>query len=201
MRPSEWAAANGFSKWTVWQWIRDGKMPDGVEVKRLKSGRYQVIDSRPEASYEKIPETIETQCVCYARVSSSDQKADLERQGDRLKAFAMNLGFDSPKVITEIASGMNGERKRLGEILSNSTYTPVIVEHKDRLARMNGELIIDALKAQDRKVVVIDDSEMDDDLVSDVISVMTSFCARLYGRRSAKARAKAALEAAKNARV
>ncbi|MDT0470491.1 recombinase family protein, partial [Streptomyces gibsoniae] len=72
----------------------------------------------------------------------------------------------------------------------------VVVEHKDRLGRMNVELIEAALSATGRQLVVLDDGEVEDDLVRDMVEVLTSFCARLYGRRSAKNRARKALEAA-----
>lgn len=199
MKPSAWAEQNGVTKWTVWQWIRENRLPEGVTLEVTPTGRYFLLDSREGVSEPDVAVSGPSVCVCYARVSSSDQKEDLQRQTDRLKAFAFNLGYESPKVVSEVASGMNGKRKKLASILSNPRYSPIIVEHFDRLARMNGQLIVDALEAQSRKVIVIDDSEMEDDLVSDVISVMTSFCARLYGRRSARHRAEAALRAAEDA--
>ena len=72
----------------------------------------------------------------------------------------------------------------------------MVVEHKDRLGRMNVELVEAALSAPGRRLVVLDDGEVEDDLVRDMVEVLTSFCARLYGRRSAKNRARKALEAA-----
>ncbi|GAA3050874.1 putative site-specific integrase-resolvase [Streptomyces olivoverticillatus] len=74
--------------------------------------------------------------------------------------------------------------------------TTVVVEHKDRLGRMNAELVEAALCAHGRRLVVLDDGEVEDDLVRDMVEVLTSFCARLYGRRSAKNRAQKAIEAA-----
>ena len=65
----------------------------------------------------------------------------------------------------------------------------VVVERRDRLGRMNTELVESALAAHVRRLVVVDDSESDDDLVRDMVEVLTSFCARLYGRRSARNRA------------
>ncbi len=65
----------------------------------------------------------------------------------------------------------------------------VVVEHRDRLGRMNIELVEAALSAHGRRLVVLDDGEVTDDLVGDMVEVLTSFCARLYGRRSARNRA------------
>jgi putative resolvase len=88
---------------------------------------------------------------------------------------------------SEIASGMNGGRTKARRKLADPAVTTVVVEHKDLLGRMNVELVEAAL----------DEGEVDDDLVQDIIAdVLTSFCARLYGHRSAKNRAKKALEAA-----
>jgi len=76
--------------------------------------------------------------------------------------------------------------------------TTVVVEHRDRLARMNAELVEAALSAPSRRLVVIDTGEIDDDLVRDMTEVLTSFCARLYGRRSARNRAEKALRCAEH---
>ena len=94
---------------------------------------------------------------------------------------------------------MNDRRRKLNRLLADPQVTTIIVEHRDRLARMNAGLVESALKAQDRRILVVDDTELDDDLVRDMTEVLTSFCARLYGRRAAKRKADAALEAARNA--
>jgi len=73
------------------------------------------------------------------------------------------------------------------------------VEHRDRLMRFGYEYVESALKAQGRQLIVVDESELQDDLVQDMIEVLTSFCARLYGRRSAKNKAKKALAAIQGA--
>ena len=91
---------------------------------------------------------------------------------------------------------MNDRRRKLNKVLSDPTIGTIIVEHRDRLARMNAGLIESALNAQGRKLIVVDDTELDDDLVCDMTEVLTSFCARLYGRRAAKSKTDAALKAA-----
>ena len=94
---------------------------------------------------------------------------------------------------------MNDRRRKLNKVLSDPTIGTIIVEHRDRLARMNAGLIESALNAQGRKLIVVDDMELDDDLVCDMTEVLTSFCARLYGRRAAKRKTDAALKAARDA--
>lgn len=142
--------------------------------------------------------TAGTRTVCYARVSSSDQKADLQRQADRLKAFAINLGASDIKTVAEVGSGMNDNRRKLNKVLADPTVGTIIVEHRDRLASVNAGLVEAALSAQGRRLIVVGDSELDDDLEADVTEVLTSFYARLYGRQAARRKAKAALKAMRN---
>ena len=123
----------------------------------------------------------------------------MQRQTDRLKAFALSMGVEAPEVVTETGSGMNDKRRKLNRLLADPTVGVIIVEHRDRLARMNAGLVESALKAQNRKLIVVDDTELNDDLVRDMTEVLTSLCARLYGRRAASNKAKAALKAVEHA--
>jgi putative resolvase len=84
-------------------------------------------------------------------------------------------------------------------LLADPSVHTIVVEHRDRLARFGAEYIEAAMSASGRKVVVVDQTEMKDDLVQDMVDVLTSFCARLYGRRAAKNRAAKALAAAGSA--
>jgi predicted site-specific integrase-resolvase len=131
----------------------------------------------------------------YARVSSSDQKNDLEAQLGRLLAYANSQGWTVVKSVTEVGSGLNGRRPKLMKLLVDPDIGVIVVEHRDRLMRFGAEYVEAALAAQGRKLVVIDPAEVKDDLVQDMIEVLTSFCVRLYGRRSARNKAKKALEA------
>lgn len=184
----EWARREGLHPQTVWKWCREGTMP--VPVEQTPTGAWLIHDPK----YETAP-TITGRTVCYARVSSNDQKTDLQRQGDRLKAFAFNMGVDAPEVVTEVGSGMNDKRRKLNKLLADPTVTTIIVEHRDRLTRMNVGLVESALEASGRRLIVVDDTERDDDLLQDMTEVLTLFCARLYDRKSAKHRVQQALEA------
>ncbi|TPF85456.1 integrase [Bifidobacterium sp. UTCIF-37] len=192
MRAKEWAAREGLNEQTVWKWCHENRMPVPFE----RSGSVWLIH---DPKYEKTDISAGSRVVCYARVSSSDQKSDLQRQADRLKSFAIGMGATDIQVVMETGSGMNDKRRRLNRILADPTVGTIVVEHRDRLARMNAGLVESALKAQGRRLVVVDDSELDDDLVRDMTEVLTSFCARLYGRRAAKNKARAALKAAQDA--
>lgn len=163
-----------------------------VPFERTATGAIIVHDPK----YETTPTTSNAgRTVCYARVSFSDQKNDLQRQADRLKAFAFNMGVAAPEVVTEVGSGMDDKRPALNQLLKDPTVATIIVEYRDRLARMNAGLVESALEASGRRLIVVDDTDLDDDLAGDVTEVLTSFCARLYGRRSAARRAQLALEA------
>ena len=191
MLVKEWAAREGLHPQTVWKWCREGTMP--VPVEHTPTGMWLIHDPKYETRSCATPDGSRT--VCYARVSSADQKTDLQRQADRIKAFALSMGVEHPEVVTETGSGMNDKRRKLNRLLADTTVGTVIVDHRDRLARVNFELVETALRAQGRRVIVVDDAELDDDLVRDMAEVLTSLCARLYGRRAAKHRAQAALEA------
>ena len=166
-----------------------------VPVERV-GGLWLVHDPKYEAPPAP---TAGRRTVCYARVSSSDQKADLQRQADRLKAFAINMGASDIEVMSEIGSGLNDKRRKLNKVLADPTVGTIIVEHRDRLARMNAGLIESALEASGRRLIVIDDTDLDYDLARDVTEVLTSFCVRLYGRGAARSKVEAALKAVRGA--
>lgn len=190
MRIREWAEREGFHPQTVWRWCREGTMP--VPFERTATGAIIVHDPKYEAAH---PAPNMGRVVCYARVSADDQKNDLQRQADRLKAFAFSMGVAAPEVVTEVGSSVDDKRRKLNRLLADPTVATIIVEHRDRLARMNAGLVESALEASGRRLIVVDDTELDDDLARDVTEVLTSFCARLYGRKSAALRAQQALEA------
>ncbi len=101
------------------------------------------------------------------------------------------------QVVCEVGSGLNGKRPKLRRVLSDPDAKVIVVEHRDRLARFGVEHLEAALSAQGRQIVVADPGETTDDLVRDMIEVLTGMCARLYGRRGARNRAMRALTAAK----
>jgi putative resolvase len=133
--------------------------------------------------------------VAYARVSSHDQKADLDRQVARIAEWAAASNIHVDRYVREIGSGLNDKRRELAALLADPTVGTIVVEHRDRLARFGVAQLEQSLKAAKRSILVIDKGEVEDDLVRDMIDLMTCFSARLYGRRSATNRAKRALEA------
>jgi putative resolvase len=180
MNLTEWAHAQGIHVTTAYRWWREGMLP----VPARKVGRLILVSPDTAAG----PARQDTAGL-YARVSSHDQKADLDRQVARLSAWAARAGLPVARVEAEVGSGMNGTRAKARRLLADPQVTVVVVEHRDRLGRMNTELAEAALAAHGRRLAVVDDGEVTDDLVRDMIEVLTSFCARLYGRRSARNRA------------
>ncbi len=142
------------------------------------------------------PAQPEGRTVAYCRVSSADQKADLDRQVSRAVQGATAQGLPVSEVVTEIGSGLNGKRRKLHRLLADADVAVIVVEHRDRLARFGVEHLESALATSGRRLVVLDPEETSDDLVRDMTEVLTSMCARLYGRRSARRRAKAGIDAA-----
>ncbi|MBA7673905.1 hypothetical protein ES703_82112 [subsurface metagenome] len=186
MKLSTWAKKQGISYKTAWRLWANKQLP--VSAEQLATGT--IIVKEPESAYETAPSSV----VLYARVSSSDQKQDLDRQLLRLVEYATSQGFQVKRVIKEVGSGLNGKRTKLLSILRDSNIRTIVIEHKDRLVRFGFEYIETLLDASGRRIIVVDETEMKDDLVQDMIIVLTSFCARLYGRRLAKNRAKKIIE-------
>src|ERR1700756_4578584 len=96
---------------------------------------------------------------------------------------------------SEVGSGLNGRRPKLIKLLANPKIQTIVVEHRDRLMRFGAEYVEAALTAQERKLLVMESSEVNDDLVQIIIELLTFFCPRLYGRRSARHKARKALHA------
>jgi predicted site-specific integrase-resolvase len=184
----EWARQQGVHPVTAYRWFREGKLP----VPARRAGRLILVDPVP------VPVSPRMVAV-YARVSSADQKADLDRQVARVTAWTAGEGLAVGRVVTEVGSALNGKRRKFLALLRDESVSVIVVEHRDRFARFGAEYVEAALSAQGRRLLVVDPSEVDDDLVRDVTEILTSLCARLYGRRAAANRAKRAVEAAMEA--
>jgi putative resolvase len=167
---TQWARSEGVHPQTAYRWFREGTLP--VPAVRVNQRTVPVAG-----------------VGLYARVSSHDQRADLDRQVARLSEWAAQANAPVVRLEAEVGSGMNGARRKVRRLLADAQVSTVVVEHRDRLGRMNTELVEAALSAAGRRLVVLDSGEVTDDLERDMVEVLTSFCARLYGRRSARNRA------------
>ena len=172
---SKYAQMTGVSVRTLWRRINDGSLL----VERSSTGRVFVNLEEEQTSLLNV-------CI-YARVSSSENKDNLEKQKERLISYCNAKGYKVSKIITEIGSGLNDERKKLESILMDKSINLIVVEHKDRLARFGLNYIQKLLELDNRKIEIINPQTNDeDDLMQDFVSIITSFTARLYGRRRSK---------------
>ena len=173
MKLSVWAKNNGVCYRTAWNYSRSGKL----KVEKLPSGLIVVVGEKRK----------EEHTVVYARVSSSENKKNLEEQAKRLTQFCAARGWIVSKVVKEIGSGLNDNRKQLEKLLLDRTVTRIVVEHKDRLARFGLNYIMQLLSVDNREIIIINNQSNDrDDLMQDFVSIITSFTARLYGLRRSK---------------
>jgi putative resolvase len=184
---ADWAESVGVNRHTAYRWFRQGTLP--VPAERV--GRLILV--RATASTGEVAGV-----VLYARVSSHDQRVELDRQVAWLTMWATSHRHEVGQVVCEVGSGLNGKRPKLRRILSDPDARVIVVEHRDRLAGFGVEHLEAALAAQGRRVVVAGPGETTDDLVRDMIEVLTGMCARLYGRRGARNRAMPAVTATKH---
>ena len=131
--------------------------------------------------------------IAYARVSSSDQKEDLERQHAVLEAFCNKNGWHT-EIIRDLGSGMNYNKKGLGhllELMVQGQMSRLVITHKDRLLRFGAEIVFRICELKGIEVVIINKGEQpsfEEELTRDVMEIMTVFCAKLYERRSHKSK-------------
>jgi putative resolvase len=166
---SQYAKLKNVTVRTVWNWISSGK----VCAEKTQFGWRIIEDSNKMNKY-----------AIYARVSSSENKNNLESQKNRLVNFCAANGYIVEKIICEIGSGLNDTRPKLEKLLTDKTITHIVVEHKDRLARFGLNYIEQLLKLDNREIIYINKHDNEEsDLMQDFVSIITSFTARLYGKR------------------
>lgn len=183
MKLSTWAKKQGISYQTAWRWWKSGRLP--VPAKQMPTGTV-IVD---EPIIQQTTQNIKEKVYVYCRVSSVYKKDDLTRQAQRCAEFCESHNFEIVKTYKEIASGMNDNRKLLQRLFDDNP-TKIVVEHKDRLTRFGFNYIETLLKKVNCSIVVIDrDKEEQDDLMKDLIAIITSFCCRLYGMRRGRKKA------------
>lgn len=190
MKLSEYAKRIGVGRHTAYRWFKKGEIPNAVQ---LPSGTIYV----PDEIFDTELKQKRGQTIVYARVSSSEQrKTNLETQAERLTQFAIANGWVVDKVVKEVGSGLNDERKKLVELLlSDEPIARIIVEHKDRLTRFGFNYLEILAKKQGFEIIVVNPTVTDqEDLMRDFISIVRSFCARLYNSRRAKHKTEAIIQ-------
>jgi len=136
---------------------------------------------------ETKPPAREERVAIYARVSSAEHKENLERQVERLVQYCTVRGYQVAQITKEIASGVNESRPKLLALLKDRQTTRIVVEHQDRLTRFGFRYLETLLELQGRTIEVVNVAENDqEDLIADLVAIVYSFTARLYGQRRAK---------------
>jgi putative resolvase len=134
-----------------------------------------------------IKEHKEEHVVIYCRVSSSENKSNLETQKERLINYCNAKGYKVGDVITEIASGVNDQRPKLNKLIKDNKYSKIVVEHKDRLTRFGFNYFQTFTDVLGKEIEVVNNITSEkEDLIEDFVSIITSFCSRIYGNRRSK---------------
>jgi excisionase family DNA binding protein len=183
----EAAAVLGVSITTLRRWEAEGKLV--AEHTAGGHRRYDLAKLRPELF--RAADEAKRKTVAYARVSSHDQTADLERQKQVLELYCARQGWTF-EVIADLGSGMNYHKKGLKRLLDaviDGQIGRLVITHQGRLLRFGAELVFAICAAKNVEVVILnrgEDTTFEEDLAEDVLEIITVFSARLYGSRSRK---------------
>ncbi len=187
MKLSTWAKKSGISYKTAWRLWKDGKL----DAFTLPTGTIIVND----LIENKFPDKV---CI-YARVSSSENKNNLDARAQRLENYAIAKGYSIYKIVKETGSGVDDNRKQLNKLFIDKNYNTLIVEHKDRLTRFGFNYINILFNELGKHIEVVNETDNDkNDLMQDMISIVTSMCARYYGLRKGKRKRDKIVEVIKN---
>lgn len=172
MKLSQYAKIHSIGYRAAWNRFKAGKIPG---ARHSDAGAIVVPepqDARPECT------------AVYARVSSSENKSNLKTQSRRIQDFCAAKGWVVHTVVEECGSGLNDDRKKLLRLLKDRSVTRIVVEHKDRLTRFGYNYIKTLWPGE--LVVINETTDDEQDLMQDFVSLVTSFTARLYGRRRSR---------------
>lgn len=137
--------------------------------------------------------------VIYCRVSSSVNKNNLKSQKERLINYCSAKGYKISKIVEEFGSGLNDNRPKLMKLLNDQDFSKIIIEHKDRLTRTGFNYIKTLLDKNNIEIEIINEAEDNkEDLIQDFISIITSYCARIYGQRRCKRKTERLIEELNN---
>ena len=188
MKLSVWARKEGIGYRAAWRMWKAGQL----KGHQLPTGTITVEEERPSI----LPDSV----AIYASVSSSENRSNLDSQAERLTQYAVARGYRIYKVVKEVGSGVNDNRKQLLKLLTDDGYSRIIVEHKDRLTRFGFNYIDTLFRQHGRSIEVVNEAANDrDDLMQDFVSIITSFCARLYGQRRSGRKTKRIIRELKDA--
>ena len=177
MKLSTYAKQLGISYQTAWRLFKDGKL----NAYKLPTGTVIVREEETRGAEQAV--------AVYCRVSSSENKGNLESQKRRILDYCAAKGYKVNRVVTEVGSGINDTRKQWLSLLQDRTVRIIVVEHKDRFTRFGFAGCKTLLNTDGRDIEVVNEADNGkEDLLQDLVSSITSFCARLYGQRRCKRR-------------
>ena len=180
MKLSQYAEKYGISYRTAFRWWQNGQ----IKGFQKPSGTIIVTEAEDDPPQAR---KVVSPVVIYARVSSMKQRESLYRQTERLQDYCAATGYQIARVVKEIASGVNDNRRRFLALLSDPNITTIVVEHQDRATRFGFRYLETLLALQGRSIEVMNLAENNrEDLLQDLSSIVYSVCARLYGQRRAK---------------
>jgi putative resolvase len=171
----------GVTKQTLWNW----KYADEIEF--VKVGGLNYVSKETYNNLLGIESKKKESVVIYCRVSSTENKTNIETQKQRLLNYCNAKGYQVSDVIQEFGSGINDKRPKLEKLLKQQNFTKLVVEHKDRLTRVGFNYINTLLNFNQIEIEVVNSVDDDKtDLIQDFISIITSYCTRIYGNRRSK---------------
>jgi excisionase family DNA binding protein len=188
LRPREVCRRLGISYSTLSRWVREGR----IKAIRTASGKYRIPESEVRRIAEGLPVSREVRAIIYARVSSADQKSDLERQIQYLTQYCSSKGYRVVDILSDIASGLKTDRRgllKLFDYVVNRQVDVVVVMYRDRLTRFGFEYLEHFFNKYGVRIEVAFGEEPKDsyqELVEDLVEIVTFFARKLYGMRSRK---------------
>ena len=187
LRPKEACRALGVSYVTLRRWIKEGK----IKAVQTLGGKYRIPESEVKRLLSGI-ETREVRAIIYARVGSSDQRKDLERQIQYLTQYCSARGYRVVDILSDIASGLETNRRGLMKLFKyvvDRQIDVIVVIYKDRLTRFGFEYLEYFFKQYGVRIEAVYGDEPRDayqELIEDLLAIVTSFASKLYGMRSHK---------------
>lgn len=172
MKLSQYAKKVGISYKTAWRWYKE----DTLDAYQTPTG---MVVARDPQTKNKGPGALPSMHECHPSI----KKSDLDRQIQLLRYYAAIHGHQVAKEVTEIASGLKHSRPKFLKLLADPSIGTIIVKQKDRVTRFGWNYITTLMEVQGFRIEVVFPNEIQDDLVTDLISSITSMAERIYGRR------------------
>jgi len=163
MKLSDYAKKYGVTYKTAWNRFKAGKIKGAYKD---ETGHIIVPD-------EKELEIDKNKVAIYARVSSNENKQNLDKQAERLKEYAIAKGYQIIHIVKEVGSGVNEKRPKLLDLLTKDDWGTLIIEHKDRLTRFGFNYIKTLLEKEGKQIEVVNLAEDDKtEFLEDLINIL-----------------------------